>query len=43
MVQLQLTPFAAVTGALAVISLAAAYVPAFKSAKVDPATVLRSQ
>jgi putative ABC transport system permease protein len=42
-VQLDLTTLAAVTGTLGVVSVAAAYLPAWRSVRFDPATVLRSQ
>jgi predicted permease len=42
-VQLELTTFIWVTGVLAIVALAAAYVPALRSARLDPATILRSE
>ena len=42
-IQLDMTTLTVVTASLAVVSLAAAYVPALRSTQVDPATVLRSQ
>jgi putative ABC transport system permease protein len=42
-VRLDLATFAGVAGGLAIVALAAGYIPALRSARVDPATVLRSQ
>ena len=42
-VRLDLATFAGVAGGLAIVALAAGYIPALRSARVDPATVLRTQ